>query len=116
MKIQKATSPPQDVSLGSAHTNLQEAPTIMVEEEEEEPWPDLKACPKSLNSIFALIQAGLLHNTASTIHQAYNTTPHSCLCLKTYAINYIAPLARKIDVGMIEDDWTSALVQMGANE
>ena len=116
MKIQKATSPPQDNSLGSAYTDLQEAPTIIIEEKENAPWPDLKVCPTSLNSVFALTKAGLSLDTASAIHKAYNTIPHPCLCLKTYAINYIAPLARQIDVGMIEDDWTSALVQMGANE
>lgn len=116
MKIQKATSPPQDISIGSAHTDFQEAATIIVKEEEDVPWPDLKACPTSLNSVFALTQAGLSLDTASAIHKAYNTIPHPCLCLKTYAINYIAPLARQIDVGMIEDDWTSVLVQLGVND
>lgn len=115
MKIQKATSPPQDVSVDSAHTDIQEALTIM-NEEEKAPWPDLKACPASLNSVFALTQAGLSLDTASAIHQAYNTIPHPCLCLEIYAINCIAPLASQIDVGMIEDDWTSVLVQLGAND
>jgi hypothetical protein len=107
MKIQKATSPPPD-------TPPKKAPTIRGVEDEL--WPDLKACPTSLNSVFALTQAGLSSATASAIHKAYNTIPHPCLCLKTYAINYIAPLARRIDAAFIEDDWISILIQMGANE
>ena len=114
MKIQKAASASQDISLDSAHAELSEV--SILQDEEETPWPDLKACPTSLNSVFALTQAGLSSDTASAIHKAYNTVPHPCLCLKTYAINYIAPRARQIDVGTIEDDWTSVLVQLGAND
>lgn len=114
MKIQKATSASPDISLDSAHAELSNV--SIVQDREEALWPDLKACPTSLNSVFALTQAGLSSDTASAIHKAYNTVPHPCLCLKTYAINYIAPLAKRVDACMIEDDWTSVLVQLGAND
>jgi hypothetical protein len=35
---------------------------------------------------------------------------------QNYAINYLAPLAERIDTGFIEDDWISILIQMGAND
>ena len=117
MKIQKTTSPPPDIPLGSAHADLKKAPLIRVEKEES--WPDakaLEACPTSLNSVSALTRAGFSLDTATAIHKAYNTTPHPCLCLKTYAINYLAPLAERIDTGFIEEDWISILIQMGAND
>jgi hypothetical protein len=117
MKIQKAPSPPPDIPLGSVHADLKRAPLIRVKK--EEPRPDLKALkayPTSLNSVSALTRAGLSLDTATVIHKAYNTTPDPCLCLKTYAINYLAPLAERIDTGFIEDDWISILIQMGAND
>jgi hypothetical protein len=117
MKIQKASSPSPDIPLGSTHADLKKAPLIRVGKEES--WPDLralKACPTSLNSVSALTRAGLSLDTATAIHKAYNTTPHPCLCLKTYAINYLAPLAERIDTGFVEDDWISILIQMGAND
>ncbi|THX77368.1 hypothetical protein D6D05_05797 [Aureobasidium pullulans] len=52
MKIQKATSPPPDIILGPANTNMKNAPILPIEE--EAPWPDISACPTSLNSFFAL--------------------------------------------------------------
>ncbi|THY45343.1 hypothetical protein D6C99_06457 [Aureobasidium pullulans] len=114
MKIQRATSPPPDIILGPANTNMKNAPIIPIEE--EAPWPDISACPTSLNSLFALTQAGLSTATASAIHTAYNTIPHPCLCLKIYAINYLAPLATRIDVYEEGQDWIGALMEMGAND
>ncbi|TIA16065.1 hypothetical protein D6C80_04716 [Aureobasidium pullulans] len=103
MKIQRATSPPPDIILGPANTNMKNAPILPIEE--EAPWPDTSACPTSLNSLFALTQAGLSTATASDIHTAYNIIPHPCLCLKIYAINYLAPLATRIDVYEEGQDW-----------
>ncbi|KAI5263808.1 hypothetical protein E4T47_08957 [Aureobasidium subglaciale] len=110
MKIQKAISPVPDIILGLANANIKNASTLPIKKEAPR-----KPLPKSLDSVSAPTQAGLAIDTATTIHKAYNTIPHPCLCLKTYAISYLAPLAQTTDAIEIEDDWIGVLIQLGAS-
>lgn len=117
MKCRPAIPPPDDIILGLSHANIKNAPDVKaLEAKEDPPWPDKSKCPTHLNSVDALVRAGLSEQRATEIHTLFNSKPSPCICLKTFALNHIAPLARQIDAWCIEDDWIGVLLKLGAND